>query len=240
MHGYQLMHAIADRTGGRWAPSPGAVYPTISQMEDEGLVDVVAGSGRKLVSLTPAGEEYVAEHRDSWPDPFATPDAEGESVDLRAAVGGVVDAVRQVGRSGTDEQRAAAAAALAETRRTLYLILAGDPVAAPAVAGVPDPAPQGAGLLVSTASVATPAAARYAKQLASHLGRRCEVRETDEGTLLVMDAGECLLDPTEESLELRATAPTDEALETVQDVVARHLERFGQREELVVAWAQRS
>ncbi len=36
MHGYQLMQAIADRTGGVWKPSPGAIYPTISQLEDEG------------------------------------------------------------------------------------------------------------------------------------------------------------------------------------------------------------
>ena len=32
MHGYQLMQTIAERTGGRWSPSPGAVYPTLSQL----------------------------------------------------------------------------------------------------------------------------------------------------------------------------------------------------------------
>ena len=42
MHGYQLMQAIADRSGGRWTPSPGAIYPTINQLEDEGLVTVTA------------------------------------------------------------------------------------------------------------------------------------------------------------------------------------------------------
>src|SRR5204863_7298875 len=59
MHGYQLMQAIADRTGGRWAPSPGAIYPTINQLEDEGLVTIEAGSGRKLVSLTDAGRSQA-------------------------------------------------------------------------------------------------------------------------------------------------------------------------------------
>lgn len=38
-----------------WRPSPGTVYPTIAQLEDEGLVSVVADAGRKLVTLTEAG-----------------------------------------------------------------------------------------------------------------------------------------------------------------------------------------
>src|SRR4051812_49623272 len=65
MHGYQLMQAIADRSGGRWTPSPGAIYPTISQLEDEGLVTVTAEAGRKLVTLTDAGREQVESFRDS-------------------------------------------------------------------------------------------------------------------------------------------------------------------------------
>src|SRR4029079_18966289 len=71
MHGYHLMQAIADRTGGRWTPSPGAIYPTISQLEDEGLVTVTADAGRKLVTLTDAGRERVAVHRGPGTDPFA-------------------------------------------------------------------------------------------------------------------------------------------------------------------------
>src|SRR5690349_872239 len=38
MHGYQLMQQMAERSGGAWRPSPGSVYPTLSQLEDEGLV----------------------------------------------------------------------------------------------------------------------------------------------------------------------------------------------------------
>ena len=71
MHGYQLMQAIAERSGGRWTPSPGAIYPTINQLEDEGLVTVTAESGRKLVTLTDAGREHVDERRETSADPFA-------------------------------------------------------------------------------------------------------------------------------------------------------------------------
>src|SRR3954454_774724 len=67
MHGYQLMQAIAERSGGSWTPSPGAIYPTLNQLEDEGLVTVTADAGRKLVTLTDAGREYL----ESQGDPFA-------------------------------------------------------------------------------------------------------------------------------------------------------------------------
>jgi hypothetical protein len=86
------------------------------------------------------------------------------------------------------------------------------------------------------AVVATEAAPRYAKQLASHLGRRLEVRPETEGDRLVFDEGSCLLVPGPDALELRASATSADALTQVQDVVGRHLERFGQRNELVVDW----
>src|SRR5512133_3163067 len=83
MHGYQLMQAISDRTGGRWTPSPGAIYPTINQLEDEGLVTITAESGRKLVTLTDAGREHVNVSCEAWADPFAGYDATGPGADLR-------------------------------------------------------------------------------------------------------------------------------------------------------------
>ena len=52
MHGYQMMHAIKERTDGTWRVSPGAIYPTIAQLEDEGLVRTESEGGRKLAVLT--------------------------------------------------------------------------------------------------------------------------------------------------------------------------------------------
>jgi DNA-binding PadR family transcriptional regulator len=127
MHGYQLMQAIADRSGGRWTPSPGAIYPTISQLEDEGLVTVTAESGRKLVTLTEAGRRHLAERRQAGADPFAGFSSSGPGVDLRDLVEQLHGAVRQVARSGTDAQLTAAAAILGEARRALYLLLAEGP-----------------------------------------------------------------------------------------------------------------
>jgi DNA-binding PadR family transcriptional regulator len=124
MHGYQLMQAISDRTGGRWAPSPGAVYPAISQLEDEGLISVTAEAGRKLVTLTDEGRAHLDEHREQWADPFAGYDSGAPGEDLRGLLMQLHEATRQVGRAGTDEQRAAAAKILTDARRSLYLLLA--------------------------------------------------------------------------------------------------------------------
>ncbi|NUO59551.1 MAG: DUF2218 domain-containing protein [Hamadaea sp.] len=89
----------------------------------------------------------------------------------------------------------------------------------------------------SIANVATDAAPRYAKQLAAHLGRRSAVEElADGGYRLTLTAGEGVLEPQADKLVMRATAPDDESLAVVQDVLGRHLERFGQRRELVVTW----
>ena len=92
--------------------------------------------------------------------------------------------------------------------------------------------------LTATASVATDVPQRYAKQLASHLGRRAEVQEHEDGTRILFTGGYCVLHPRPGVLELRASGDNADALERVKDVVARHLERFGQRNELRVVWAE--
>jgi DNA-binding PadR family transcriptional regulator len=127
MHGYQLMQAIAERSGGRWTPSPGAIYPTINQLEDEGLVVVTADAGRKLVTLTDAGREHIEARRESASDPFAGMTESVPGTDLRGLLEQLHMAARQVGRTANDTQLAAAGAILAEARRALYLLLAEGP-----------------------------------------------------------------------------------------------------------------
>ena len=126
MHGYQLMQAMADRTDGAWRPSPGAVYPTIAQLEDEGLVTTEVDGGRKLVTLTAQGRSHVEEQRDAWGDPFGQVAGAAPGPDLRGPLHELHAAARQVAVSGTPAQVEAATAVLAEARRSLYLILAGE------------------------------------------------------------------------------------------------------------------
>lgn len=91
---------------------------------------------------------------------------------------------------------------------------------------------------VATATVATETPARYAKQLASHLGRKAEIRDEAEGPRVILEVGSCLLVAGEHALELRARSETADGLERVQQVLGSHLERFGQREGLAVDWAE--
>src|SRR5580692_3996041 len=53
-NGYQIIQEINERTGGLWRVSSGSVYPAISQLEDEGLIEPADGNGRKLFALTQA------------------------------------------------------------------------------------------------------------------------------------------------------------------------------------------
>lgn len=92
----------------------------------------------------------------------------------------------------------------------------------------------------STAVVVTDAPARYSKQLLAHLGRKNTVEPLDgepDGGRLVFAYGTGTVRPRDGALELGAEAPDDEGLAHVQDVLARHLERFGARRELSVTWS---
>ena len=125
MHGYQLMQEIERRTEGAWRPSPGAVYPTISLLEDEGYVEITRDGSRQLVTLTDTGRTYLEEHRESLGDPF-TGRVRGGASELRDLLEELHHAVYQVARSGNDAQIESTRSTLAETRRAIYLILAGN------------------------------------------------------------------------------------------------------------------
>ena len=126
MHGYQIMQAMSDRTGGAWHPSPGAIYPTIAQLEDEGLVTTKEEGGRRLVTLTAEGRTYLEERSARLGDPFADFAGAADRPDLRDPMHQLLAAVRQIEVGGSATQLEAASQVLAQARRSLYLILAGE------------------------------------------------------------------------------------------------------------------
>jgi DNA-binding PadR family transcriptional regulator len=129
MNGYQVIQQIAERTDGVWKPSPGSVYPTIAQLEDEGLVED-APTGRKAVQLTTVGTAYVEEHPEEmaavWA-PFAEEPDDQEALDFKQVIGQTVGAIVQVATTGTPDQREKAIEILGDTRRRLYGLLAEGP-----------------------------------------------------------------------------------------------------------------
>ena len=124
--GYSLMEELERRTSGAWRPSPGSVYPTLQQLEDEGLIRPEEGEGRTPYILTDAGKAYVAENREALGEPWAK-SSEGigeERLELRGLIAQIAAAAFQVGQLGDDAQVTRAKELLAETRRSLYKILA--------------------------------------------------------------------------------------------------------------------
>jgi DNA-binding PadR family transcriptional regulator len=62
-HGYELIRSLEDRFSGFYAPSPGAVYPTLQMLEDMGYVSATQQDGRKIYSITDAGRTYLQERQ---------------------------------------------------------------------------------------------------------------------------------------------------------------------------------
>src|SRR4051794_16871258 len=61
-HGYDLIRAIEDLTGGEYAPSPGVVYPTLTLLQDMGLIEEAPGEGpRKPFQITEEGRKHLDE-----------------------------------------------------------------------------------------------------------------------------------------------------------------------------------
>lgn len=63
-HGYDLIREIEDRTGGAYAPSPGVIYPTLTLLDDMGLIAATAEVSRKQYAITEAGTAELAEKAD--------------------------------------------------------------------------------------------------------------------------------------------------------------------------------
>jgi DNA-binding PadR family transcriptional regulator len=124
-NGYQLMQAIEERSGGRWRPSPGSVYPTLAQLEDEGLIRAIERDTNKLFELTDAGRAHVAEHHPEAPPWCADDDPSSNAyVNIRTLVAQTAQAAIQVAQVGSEQQVERAQELLGQTRRSLYGLLA--------------------------------------------------------------------------------------------------------------------
>jgi DNA-binding PadR family transcriptional regulator len=64
-HGYDLIRAIEEMAGGEYAPSPGVIYPTLTLLQDMGLIEEAPGEGpRKSFQATDEGRSYLEERAD--------------------------------------------------------------------------------------------------------------------------------------------------------------------------------
>jgi DNA-binding PadR family transcriptional regulator len=102
----------------------------LAQLEEEGLVASDVSDGRKVFSLTDTGRAYVAEHADEMHEPWTPAQSRhrDRAVALFEAVRSLGNAAKEVGRNGADAQVEQARSVLDEARRSLYRILAEEPV----------------------------------------------------------------------------------------------------------------
>ena len=64
-HGYELIKEIEEMTGGAYAPSPGAVYPTLQLLEDEGAIEEAEAEGaKKPFAATQQGRDELETRQD--------------------------------------------------------------------------------------------------------------------------------------------------------------------------------
>jgi DNA-binding PadR family transcriptional regulator len=123
MHGYEMIQELEERTGGRWTPSAGSIYPTLQLLEDEGLVKPEEVEGRKVYSLTDSGQEAVPERTEGG-RPWEQGDEDSPRFEARKELFKLMGAAKQLGRADNEEQLTKAAEILKDARRKLYGLLA--------------------------------------------------------------------------------------------------------------------
>jgi len=101
-HGYDLIREIEERTGGGYAPSPGVVYPTLTLLDEMGLIEEVKEEGaRKRFAITDAGKAHLAEQKDAVDalverlGAIGAREKSGDRAPIRRSVMGLMMAVRE-------------------------------------------------------------------------------------------------------------------------------------------------
>ncbi|MFJ4172959.1 PadR family transcriptional regulator [Microbacterium sp. NPDC089696] len=59
-HGYGIIQALTDRTGGTYTPSAGTIYPRLAKLEEEGLVSKTVDGRTTIYAITEAGRAELA------------------------------------------------------------------------------------------------------------------------------------------------------------------------------------
>jgi DNA-binding PadR family transcriptional regulator len=106
-HGYDIMQALSDRTGGTYTPSAGTIYPRLAKLEEEGLVTKTVDGRKTVYAITDAGRAEVAAR---------SGDLEGIESDLADSVRLIADEVRGSVREAMKSLRADLAAAARQER----------------------------------------------------------------------------------------------------------------------------
>ncbi|MBU4466296.1 MAG: PadR family transcriptional regulator [Actinobacteria bacterium] len=154
-HGYDLMQALSDRTGGTYTPSAGTIYPRLAKLEEEGLVTKTVDGRKTVYEITDAGRAEV----------------NARSSDLEGIEAGLTDSVRLI----ADEVRGSVRDAMKSLRADLAAA-ARDERAGTHATDVPEPARTGSREQVHRAdATVNEFRARVRADLRSHVARGGEL-----------------------------------------------------------------
>jgi DNA-binding PadR family transcriptional regulator len=116
-HGYDIISELEQRSGGRYRPSPGSVYPTLQLLEDGAYATSEMVDGKRVYTITDAGRALL-----KGKAPEVEPDRVEED-DLRSAFFKLAEAVRQAANLAPAEQ-GKLREILTGARREVYKLLA--------------------------------------------------------------------------------------------------------------------
>jgi DNA-binding PadR family transcriptional regulator len=117
-HGYDIISALEQKSGGRYRPSPGSVYPTLQLLEDGGYATSETVDGKRVYTITDAGRALL---RDKAPE--VEPDHVEED-DLRSTFFKLAEAVRQAANVTGSAEQEKLREILTKARREIYKLLA--------------------------------------------------------------------------------------------------------------------
>lgn len=83
MHGYQMMKALEEQSGGIYKPSAGSIYPTLQMLRDQGYVEPYKLDGKRVFQITEEGRGYLQEELDR-PEPSESGEQSWEAQDQAA------------------------------------------------------------------------------------------------------------------------------------------------------------
>jgi DNA-binding PadR family transcriptional regulator len=122
LNGYQIMTGLAERTMDAWHPSPGAIYPALNQLEDEGLITTTQVEGQKVFTLTESGQaalEKIAP--EPWAEPGTSPSQLQAMMEQFRNLG---ITIRFAAQTASPDQIQSIATQLEAARKTILAIMA--------------------------------------------------------------------------------------------------------------------
>lgn len=111
-HGYELIRAIEELTGGSYVPSPGMIYPTLTMLDEMGhIAEVKSDGARKAFAITPDGTVHLVERQAEVDALFArlaelaNLQERTDAAPIRRAVGNLrAVLIHRLGRDGVQQQ----------------------------------------------------------------------------------------------------------------------------------------